>query len=84
MHQRKSRKILIYILLLLSVGSINNISLQSIEFNKIKNINVTGLKKNENELILKKIQNLNLDNIFFINRNKLKKEIDENTLIDNY
>ena len=43
MQQRKSKKILIYFFLLLVVGSINNINLNSLKFQKINNINITGL-----------------------------------------
>ena len=43
MHQRKSKKILIYFFLFLSVGSINNIYLNNFKFDKIKNIKISGL-----------------------------------------
>jgi cell division protein FtsQ len=84
MHQRKSRKILIYFFLLIIVGTINNNSLNNIQFEKIKNINIQGLKKYENQVILKKIENLNLKNIFFINENSLRKVINDSSLIENY
>jgi len=42
MHQQKSKKILIYIFLFMLVGSITNISLNDIKFNKIKNIKILG------------------------------------------
>jgi len=44
MHQRKSKKILIYFFLLFLVGSINNININNLKFQSIKNINVTGLE----------------------------------------
>jgi len=36
MHQRKSKKVLIYFFLLILVGSVNNINLSAIEFYKVK------------------------------------------------
>ena len=41
MPQRKGKKILIYLLLLLLVGSIINDKINSLEFEKIKNINLS-------------------------------------------
>ena len=84
MQQRKSKKILIYFFLLLVVGSINNINLNDLKFQKINNINITGLDI-ENKLILfKEIENFNLNNIFLINKIDLKDEIESNTLVENY
>ena len=84
MQQRKSKKILIYFFLLLVIGSINNINLNSLKFKNINNINITGLDI-KNELILfKEIENFNLNNIFFINKIDLKDEIESNPLVENY
>ena len=84
MHQRKGKKILFYLFLLLIIGSINNNSLSKIEFEKIKNINISGLSENENAKLLEKIKNLNLENIFLIKRNQISKIINSNNLIENY
>ena len=84
MHLRKSKKILIYFSLFLLIGSINNKSLNNLELAKIKFINISGLDEFENSNLLKQIKNQNLDNIFFINKNRLKKIFDKNTLIENY
>jgi len=84
MQQRKSKKILIYFFLLLVVGSINNINLNSLKFQKINNINITGLDIKNKLILLKDIENFNLNNIFFINKIDLKNEIESNTLVENY
>ena len=49
MHQRKSKKILIYFFLLFLVGSINNIDINDLKFQSITDINIIGLE-------IKKIQ----------------------------
>ena len=67
MQQRKGKKILIYFFLLLLVGSINNIALKNLKFKDIKDINVIGLGNEDNSILLKKIKNLNLENIFIFN-----------------
>mgnify|MGYP001434683080 CR=1 FL=1 len=82
MHQRKSKKVLIYFFLLILFGSINNLNLSIKDFYKIKKIEIYGLD-NKN-IFLSKIKNLGLRNIFFINTNELKKKIESNNLIESY
>ena len=84
MHQQKGKIILIYFFLFLIVGSINNHSLNRIKLEKIKNIKISGLNENENINLLENILNLNLKNIFLINRNEISKIISSNSLVENY
>ena len=84
MPQRKGKKILIYFFLLLLVGSINNDTINSFKFDKIKNINVLGLGYNDNQDLLYNIIDLNLGNIFFLNKENINKIINSNTLIHDY
>ena len=78
MHQRKSKIILFYFLLLLIVTSINNINFSKIKLNKVQNINISGLNYFEHEKILKDIKNSNLENIFFLNSRKINNIINSN------
>ncbi len=84
MPQRKGKKILIYFFLLLLVGSINNNKIDSFKFEKIKNINVLGLGHDDNQVLLYNIIDLNLGNIFFLNKKNINKIINSNTLIHDY
>ena len=84
MHQRKSKKILIYFFLLFLVGSINNININNLKFQSIKNINVTGLENEDNSIISKKIKNLKLNNIYLINKKDLNTLIESNNLVEKY
>ena len=84
MHLRKSKKSIFFFFLLIIFGSVNNVNLKNIEINKIKSINVNGLEKKENEIISKKIKDLNIDSIFFIDTSKIKKILETNSLIENY
>ena len=72
MHQRKNKKILIYFFLLIIVSSIGNNKINIYKFKKIENINIFGLDEKNNQILLNKLINLNLGNIFFINKKKLK------------
>ena len=84
MHQRKSKKILTYFFLLLLVGSVNNISLNNLKFKDIDNINVNGLGDINNAILLQEIKNLNLENIFLLNKKKIINQIEINSLVDNF
>jgi cell division protein FtsQ len=84
MQQRKSKKILIYLFLLFVVGSVNNINLNDLKFHDISSINISGLDDKDKSILLKKIKNLNLDNIFLVNRNNLINEIELNSLVEKY
>ena len=84
MRQRKGKTILIYFFLLLLVGSINNIELNNLEFKKIKDINVEGLDNDNNLILLQKIKNLELSNIFFINKTKISNHIRSNSLVEKF
>jgi len=84
MHQRKSKKILIYFFLLILVGSINNNSINNLKFKKVKNINIFGLEENDQKIILYNLNNLDLKNIFFINKRKFQNIIDSNSLVEEY
>lgn len=84
MHQRKSKKLLIYFFLLIVISSTNNISLKNLEFQKVINIEVSGLGEIENKLMIDQIKNLNLSNIFFINKAEINNLISSNPLIEKY
>jgi len=84
MHQRKSKKLLIYFFLLIIISSTNNISLRNLEFQKVRNIEVSGLGEMENKIVIDQIKNLNLSNIFFINKVEIINLISSNPLIEKY
>ena len=84
MPQRKGKKVLIYFFLLLLVGSINNDSINGLQLENIKNINVLGLGHNDNQVLLNNIIDLKLDNIFFLDKKNIIKMINSNTLIHDY
>ena len=84
MHQRKSKKILIYFFLLIIVSSIGNNTINNYKFKKIENINIFGLDEKNNQILLNKLKNLNLGNIFFINKKKIEKLINSNSLVESY
>ena len=84
MRRRKSKQILNYFFLLFLFGSITNLTFQNNQFLNLKKIIVSGLDEKENEDFKKKIYNLKLNNIFFINENQIKNVFETNSLIESY
>ena len=84
MHQRKSKKILIYFFLLLLFASINNISLSNLKFKEIQDVKVSGLGDRQNAILLEKIKKLNLGSIFLINQSTINNQIILNSLVEKY
>ena len=84
MQERKSKRIIIFFFLLLMVGSVNNINLNDLKMHNINEINITGLDIKDKSILLQKIKNLNLNNIFSINKVSLINEIEKNSLVEKY
>ena len=84
MQERKSKKILIYFFLLILVGSINNTNLSDLKLHNISEINIIGLDIKDKSILLNKIKNYHLNNIFSINKNDLINEIELNSLVEKY
>ncbi len=84
MQSKKSRKIFIYFFLLILLGSINNVSLNKIDFTQVKNIKITGLDDVHSKVIRQKVQNLDLKNLFFLKSAKINHVINSNGLVENF
>ena len=84
MQQRKSKKILIYFFLLLIVGTVNNININGLKLQNIKDINIVGLDIKDKKVLLKKIKNFSTKNIFSISKIDLINEIEANSLVEEY
>tara|TARA_Y100000022_G_scaffold196116_1_gene202668 strand:+ start:179 stop:847 length:669 start_codon:yes stop_codon:yes gene_type:complete len=84
MHQRISRKIIIYLLIFFSVSSIGNYHL--INFNFLKNVrfNITGLDDLNILNMTNNLNNLKIKNIYFLNKSKVSEIIESNTLVEIY
>ena len=84
MHQRKSKKILIYFFLLILVGSINNNSTNNLSLEKVKNINIFGLEEDDQKKLIYNLSNLDLKNIFLINKKNIQNIIESNSVVEEY
>jgi cell division protein FtsQ len=68
----------------LIVGTINNINIDGLKLQKIKDINIVGLDTKEKKVLLKKIKNFNTKNILSISKSDLINEIEGNSLVEEY
>jgi len=84
MHQRKSKRIILLIFLLILVGSINNLKFNNFKISEVESIKISGLYDIDNQIILQKIKDLNLTNIFFLNKLEISKILNSNPLIESY
>ena len=84
MHQRRSKKIIIYFLLFFSIGTVNNIELNNKNFLKIEKINIFGFNDIEVLNVENDLNNLNLNNIFSLNKNEISNVIDSYNIVENY
>ena len=84
MPQQKSKKILIYIFLLIIITTFNNKNLNNINFGKIDSIFIKGLEEGENFQLIQNLNFLKNKNIFFLNRVRIKDVIEKNTLVEKY
>ena len=84
MHQRKSKKILLYFFLFIILGTFNNHFLIKLELPKLKNIEVSGLNEDINKKIKDELIFLKFQNLFLLKSPEIKKIIDTNNSVENY
>ncbi len=84
MHLLISRKIIIYLLLFCFLVSINNISLINTSFPKINKIEIIGLNLDEKKKVEDIINEANFKNIFYLDKQYLKKKINSINIIDQF
>ena len=79
-----SKKIIFYIFLIIFLSTLNSKHISEIRFKNVDQITVIGLQENERQDLLKDLQLLNLNNIFFLKKFELMNKLEANKLIENY
>ena len=84
MHQRKSKKILVYIILFLTIGTFNHKNFTDSSLKETIMIKVSGLDEKNNFILKNDLNFLNLSSLFFLNKNEIIKIIKSNNLVESY
>ena len=80
----KDKRILVYLLLLILFGSINNKHFTNVSFFKIKNTKLVGLNDAEKSNLLTEFEIIKKKNIFFLQKKELIKILNSNDLIESF
>ena len=81
---QKNKKIILYLFLFLIIGTLNNRNLTNENFLKEININVTGLDEISNIELINSLNLLEMNNLFFLDKKKIKKILNSNNLIEKF
>ena len=84
MPQDRSRKIFIYFFLFLLIGTLNNKNLINLNIIKLNKIKVIGLDEEDTVELNNNLDLLKLNNLLFIDKNKVIEIINSNNLIESY
>ena len=84
MHLLISKKIVIYLLTFCFLVSINNISFMNVSFPKISEVEINGLNPDERKKIEDIIYNSNFKNIFYLDKEYLKRKINSINIIEQF
>jgi len=84
MHQRISRKIIIYLFLFTILASVNNLKYINLQIFKIDQINISGLNNIYNTNLYESIKNFKNKNILFVDNFEISKNINSNNLVEEF
>ena len=84
MHQRISKKILVYLFLFTIFGTLNNKNLTKFEFLKIKKINISGIDVENRLDLIKKLNFFKFQNIFFLDEIRIREIINSNPFVERF
>jgi len=84
MHQRISRKIIIYLFLFTILASVNNLKYINLQIFKIDQINISGLDNIDNTNLHESIKNFKNKNIFLVDNFQISKNINSNNFVEEF
>lgn len=84
MHQRISKKIIIYLFLLSLLTTINNKSLSNFDLFNIKDLNILGINEEEKLFIEKKLSYIKNENILFLEKLNIQDQVETVKSVEKY
>ena len=84
MHQRISKKILIYLFVFFLLGSLNNKKIMQFIIPTINNFEIFGLTEIENNQVYQELHTFRNLNLFFLKKDKILEIINSNKVIEKF
>ena len=81
---KKNKKIFIYFIFFLLLGSLNNKYLNKINFPKLNEIRINGINEKNQIFLLEELDKFTMNNIFEIDQASIISIIDKVDIIENY
>ena len=82
MHQRISKKIVIYLFFFISLVTVNKINLLSLNFPLISNLDISGLNNFEEQKFKENLDFLENKNILSLDKDEISKKIYSNKIVE--
>ena len=84
MPQRINKKIFLYLFLFILLTTLSNKNFNNYQYPNINQINILGFEQKEKYELLRDLEFLRSENLFFLDVKKIKKIMNSNNLIENY
>ena len=84
MPRQISKKIFLYLFLFILLTTLSNKNLINFQFPNINQIDILGFDQRENNELSKDLEFLKSENLFFLNKEKIKKILNSNNLVESY
>ena len=84
MHQRISKKIVVYLFLFLTLVTLNNINLSDFNFLKIITLNLKELNNFEKKKFEEDLNFLKKEDLIFLDKDKISKKILANKIVEDF
>ena len=84
MHQRISRKIIIYLFLFIILGSVNNFKYINSKLFKINLIDISVINDSDSVNLYERIKDYKKKNIFFLDSYEISEKIKSNNLVEKF
>ncbi len=84
MPRQINKKIFLYLLIFISLTTLSNKNLINFQLPNINEIDIIGFDQRENNELSENLEFLKSENLFFLNKEKIKKILDSNNIIENY
>ena len=84
MPRQISKKIFLYLFLFILLTTLSNKNFINFQFPNINQIDILGFDQRENNELSKDLEFLKSEDLFFLNKEKIKKILNSNNLVESY